>query len=71
MSRGPCAVRAVVEGVTKCHCVLGTVKAWHRGVSEPFAAFEVCNAYRCKKATGVKTTTSVPGGRNMEAVFGT
>jgi hypothetical protein len=56
MSRGPCAVRAVVEGVTKCHCVLGTVKAWHRGVSEPFAGCEVCDAYRCKKDAGVKTT---------------
>ena len=54
-ARGPCAVRAVVDGVTKCHCILGTVKQWHRGVDEPYAGCEVCDAYRCKKDAGVKT----------------
>ena len=54
-ARGPCAVRSVVDGVTKCHCVLGTVKQWHRGVDEPYAGCDVCDAYRCKKDAGVKT----------------
>ena len=53
--RGPCAVRAVVDGVTKCHCVLGSVKAWHRGVNPPYEGCEVCDAYKCKKDAGVKT----------------
>ena len=53
-TRGPCAVRAVVDGVTKCHCMLGTVKQWHKGVDEPYAGCDVCDAYKCKKDAGVK-----------------
>ena len=68
--RGPCAVRAVVDGVTKCHCVKGTVKAWHRGVDPPYEGREVCDAYRCKKDAGVKTEKTGQGHKRQRTDSG-
>ena len=52
---GPCAVRAVVDGVTKCHDMLGTTKRYFEASADgSFAGLETCDAYQCKKDGGVK-----------------
>ena len=42
---GPCAVRAVVDGVTKCHDMLGTTKRYFPASDESsYAGLETCDA---------------------------
>ena len=45
----------------KCRCEIGTVKQWFKGVAHPFIGAQVCDAYACKKAAGVKVEKTGDG----------